>query len=197
MPTARWHLSAAEVNGVIYFIGGQARPDVGGGCVEVIGTVEAYDTATKLWTTRQSMSVPRYDTGIAVADNKIYVFGGNDGSDIPGTTVEVYDPATDQWASRAPMPTAHFSPAVGVVNDLMYVTCMPDTERLRVHFRTNITDGEYKFANDIRVDLGPENHSVTLQSLCRTSRRLFRRGLRRRISFGTVYHTLRLLVMRL
>ena len=121
MPTARWHLSAATVNGVIYFIGGQARSTLPGGCVDVVGKVEAYDPVTKLWTTRQSMSVPRYDTGIAVANNKIYVFGGNDGSGVPRKTVEVYDPATNAWASLSDMPTGRFAPAVGVVNNLVYV----------------------------------------------------------------------------
>src|SRR5262249_40937431 len=38
--------------------------------------------------------------------------------------------------------------------DLMFVTWMPETERLRVHFRTIMTDGEYQYANGIKIDLG-------------------------------------------
>ena len=39
-------------------------------------------------------------------------------------------------------------------SDLMFVTWMSDTERLRVHFRTTITDGEYQYANGIKIDVG-------------------------------------------
>lgn len=41
-------------------------------------------------------------------------------------------------------------------NELMYVTWMPDKERLRVVFRTTITDGAYKYGGGARpVDGGP------------------------------------------
>jgi hypothetical protein len=39
-------------------------------------------------------------------------------------------------------------------NDVMFVTWMPDAERLRVHFRTSISDGEYQYANGIKIDVG-------------------------------------------
>lgn len=40
-------------------------------------------------------------------------------------------------------------------SDLTFVTWLPEAQRLRVHFRTHILDGEYKYANGIRIDLGP------------------------------------------
>ena len=39
-------------------------------------------------------------------------------------------------------------------NDVMFVTWLPEREQLRVSFRTTIVDGEYLYANDIRIDLG-------------------------------------------
>lgn len=38
--------------------------------------------------------------------------------------------------------------------DVMFVTWLPETDRLRVHFRTIMTDGEYQYANGIKIDLG-------------------------------------------
>jgi hypothetical protein len=40
-------------------------------------------------------------------------------------------------------------------SDLMFLTWMPDSERLRVHFRTRIFDGAYKYAGGLNIDLGP------------------------------------------
>jgi len=38
-------------------------------------------------------------------------------------------------------------------SDLMFVTWLPERERLRVSFRTTIVDGEYQYANDIRIEM--------------------------------------------
>jgi N-acetylneuraminic acid mutarotase len=103
MPTARSDLSAATVNNIIYFIGGSS-------CAGTVGTVEAYNPSAKQWTNPQaplqSMTVPRSDTGSAVVNNKVYVFGGNDANGVPQPVLEVYDPAQDQWTRLTDMPSA-------------------------------------------------------------------------------------------
>jgi hypothetical protein len=61
------------------------------------------------WTTKTSMSEPRWDMGVVKVDGKIYVIGGRPAtpgvhSDNVGVN-EVYDPKTDKWTTLAPMPT--------------------------------------------------------------------------------------------
>jgi hypothetical protein len=46
-------------------------------------------------------------------------------------------------------------------NDLMFITWMPDTERLRVHFRSIITDGDYKYDGGINIEFGNPQRIVT------------------------------------
>jgi hypothetical protein len=38
--------------------------------------------------------------------------------------------------------------------DVMFITWMPETQRLRVHFRSTIMDGEYKYAGGVNIDTG-------------------------------------------
>jgi hypothetical protein len=38
--------------------------------------------------------------------------------------------------------------------EVMFVTWLPETKRLRVHFRTTISDGEYKYAGGVNIYLG-------------------------------------------
>ncbi|MCR4321146.1 MAG: IPT/TIG domain-containing protein [Candidatus Brocadiaceae bacterium] len=92
MPTARWDLAAATVNGKIYAIGGWDPQNE-----RVLDKVEEYDPATNVWTTKSPMPTAR--TGlIAVAVNgEIYAFGGFDGSRVLNA-VEVYDPLMDIWS---------------------------------------------------------------------------------------------------
>jgi hypothetical protein len=37
--------------------------------------------------------------------------------------------------------------------DLMFVTWLPEAQRVRVHFRTQVADGDYKYVNGINVEL--------------------------------------------
>ncbi|MDR1993878.1 MAG: hypothetical protein LBQ98_10400 [Nitrososphaerota archaeon] len=61
------------------------------------------------WTTKTSMSQPRWDMSVVEVDGKIYVIGGRPST--PGSyndnvgINEVYDPKTDKWTTLAPMPT--------------------------------------------------------------------------------------------
>jgi len=68
MPTARYSLNVAEVDGKIYAIGGY-----NGGYLDI---VEEYDPTTDTWTTKTSMPTARYDLGVVEANGKIYAIGG-------------------------------------------------------------------------------------------------------------------------
>ncbi|MHC4681891.1 MAG: Kelch repeat-containing protein, partial [Planctomycetota bacterium] len=87
MPTARApFLSACEVNGIIYVIGG-IRDD------RALSTVEAYDPATDTWTEKTSMPEARGMFATSVVGGKIYAIGGNNaGHGAVMSTVYEYDP---------------------------------------------------------------------------------------------------------
>ena len=94
MPTARWELGVAVVDGKIYAIGGYNG--------SYVGTNEVYDTETDTWTTKTPMPTPRSAFAIAVYQNKIYVIGGYAGNPMSCLrTTEVYDILTDTWETKS------------------------------------------------------------------------------------------------
>ena len=127
IPTARFELGAAVVNGKIYAIGGCAGVNKTTGNYTYLRVNEEYNPDTKQWTTKADMPTPRSDFGLAVHQNKIYVFGGKSGSEsVTGKTVflkttEVYDPATDTWERRSNMSTACI-PSANAANGEIIVT---------------------------------------------------------------------------
>ena len=85
MPTKRFGISIAEIDGKLFVIGGSQSNDR-------LATVEVYDPATDSWTPRANMPTARKNTAAAVVNGIIYVFGGTQvrvcGSI---TTTEAYD----------------------------------------------------------------------------------------------------------
>ena len=65
-------------------------------------TVERFDPDMNLWSQVASMSSRRSFPGAAVHSNRLYVFGGNDGSAFLDI-VEAYDPHLNRWHTIAPM----------------------------------------------------------------------------------------------
>jgi N-acetylneuraminic acid mutarotase len=117
MPTGRYGLATATVDGKIYAIGGTR----GGGA---LATVEVYDPVTNSWsTTPAPMPTARYGLATATVNGKIYAIGGT--GTVTGVlnlaTVEVYDPVANSWSTTpAPMPTARGSLAAATVNGKIY-----------------------------------------------------------------------------
>ena len=107
-----------------------------------MSTVEAYDPATDIWTTKANMPTPRTMSAIAVVDGRIYVIGGAFGTVQENRTlsaVEAYDPTTEKWTRKADMPTARCLSATCVIDGQIYVSggvakvseissCMPTVE---------------------------------------------------------------------
>ncbi|TEB16644.1 Thermophilic serine proteinase precursor [Pelotomaculum sp. FP] len=112
MPTPRFFLAAAEVNGKLYAIGGE-------GSSGYLNTVEEYDPATNTWTTKAAMPTPRRGLAAAAVNGKIYAIGG---SNYNGklNTVEEYDPATNTWVVKASMPTPRWLLSAAAVNGKIY-----------------------------------------------------------------------------
>jgi N-acetylneuraminic acid mutarotase len=121
MPTGRYEMAAAVVDGKIYVIGG-TQSWVSSSRHEPIDSVEQYDPAhdafsRRAWVGKAPMPTARYAMAAAVADGKIYVIGGNP---FLLQTVEQYDPATDTWTTKSPMPTGRMYLVAAVVNSKVY-----------------------------------------------------------------------------
>ena len=120
LPERLYFAATAEVDGIIYTIGGS--PGEG-----VVATVLAFDPVLGMgrWLQEERAPMPthRSMTAAAVVNGKIYVIGGAiDSSDFAATSaVEVYDPATDNWETRTDMPAALWSPAAAAVDGKIYV----------------------------------------------------------------------------
>ena len=120
MPTARYGLGVAVVDGKIYAIGGFGRP-----LGPYTNINEMYDPTTDTWTTRTPMPSSRANFGIAVVQNKIYVIGGIgyvEGVLKYPNTIEVYDPVTDTWETKSSSASPREFLVANVVNGKIYVT---------------------------------------------------------------------------
>ena len=120
MSQPRGALAAVAVGTKIYVSGGAKIPEgmklpdglSGGGPVELLATLEMFDTDTNKWTTLRPMSLPRNHHSVAYADGKIYAVGGRVGSCFSNgwssnvSMNEAYEIASNTWTTRLPMPTA-------------------------------------------------------------------------------------------
>jgi N-acetylneuraminic acid mutarotase len=126
MPTARYDLFVAVIDGILYAMGGHGAPTTcypeypWYQCYPFLATVEAYDPATDTWTTRASLPSPRLSAGTGTLNGIIYVAGGQDSGTAQMATLDAYDPSTDTWTSKAPMPTPRFGLGAGVIDGILY-----------------------------------------------------------------------------
>lgn len=128
MPTPRWHLATAVVNGNLYAIGGANSEDPQGiSFGGPISTVEIYNPSLGTWTSGPSLQQARSALAAAVVNGTIYAIGGY--LDVGGCAVnssESYTPAgfggkQIGWQAIAPIPTARLFPASATVNGKLYV----------------------------------------------------------------------------
>ena len=112
MPTDRYSLTSAVVDGKIYCIGGQTASS------SYTNKVEVYDPATDTWETKSPMPTRRGYLTSEVVNGKIYCIGGLNGTYL--NTVEVYDPVKDTWETKTSMPTRRHSLTSEVVNGKIY-----------------------------------------------------------------------------
>ncbi|MFL5340479.1 MAG: hypothetical protein ACJ8F7_10030 [Gemmataceae bacterium] len=74
--------------------------------------------------------------------------------------------------------------------ELMYVTWLPDKEMLQIRFRSTVIDGEYKYANDIRIDLPRTMPVQTTRAATMSTPQApngFRQGKQFRTELGVAY----------
>jgi N-acetylneuraminic acid mutarotase len=126
MNFSRTGAGAAEVNGIVYVMGGSQKYSTSdtGFSYKSINSTEAYDPATDTWVDKTPMPTPRDNLGAAVFQEKIYCFGGRNVSKDYSISInvnEVYDTETNSWETKTPMPTASSSLQANEVNGKIYL----------------------------------------------------------------------------
>lgn len=115
MPTARWYVGTAHLNGVIYAVGGSERYD----CT-FSNALEAYDIATDTWSVRRPMPTRRIAPGVGVVGGIVYAFGGGVGCGAYTSVLEAFDPAAGTWTARASMSVVRYQAGAAVIDGILY-----------------------------------------------------------------------------
>ncbi|XP_012264312.2 kelch-like protein 18 [Athalia rosae] len=84
------------IMGHIFAVGGLTKSG------DSLSTVEVFDPFIGRWQTSEAMTMLRSRVGVAVHKNKLYAFGGYNGTERL-STVEVYDPCQRSWNKIGPM----------------------------------------------------------------------------------------------
>jgi N-acetylneuraminic acid mutarotase len=119
MPTPRFSLAAVALGGKILAMGGGAFKD---GVFRNFDLVEVYDPEAKSWVKESGMSLPWPSAGLGgcILDDRVYVFGGNNGERIQDRGA-FYDPGEKQWLDLAPMREPRAAMGVAVLDGAVYV----------------------------------------------------------------------------
>ena len=115
MPTARTGVSAVELNGIVYVMGGI---DAQGNVLDV---VELYDPVTDSWENGPSLRTPRYNATAVVFDGDIYLIGGRDTSNMALKKVERFDVSDNDWNSFDNLHTEREGACAVVLDGELYV----------------------------------------------------------------------------
>jgi N-acetylneuraminic acid mutarotase len=110
---------SAVIAGKLYVFSGCTRSSTAPSVAT--GLLHRYDPATNLWTARRAAPVPHVHPVVTVTGGKLYVVGGNTGSQTAFGRVDMYDPATNTWSQRATMPTARVGAGGVAINGKVHV----------------------------------------------------------------------------
>lgn len=108
-----WNINLAELDGIIYVIGGDP----------FLNRIESYDPIKNEWKKLTSMPTGRQHSNCSVVDEKIYVMGGLLNWTSETDKNEVYTPLTDSWDSYAPLPERNGNPILASIDDEIFALC--------------------------------------------------------------------------
>jgi N-acetylneuraminic acid mutarotase len=111
----RYLPATAAVNGLLYVMGGF---DNSSGSDIELATVEVYNPATDIWTSRAPMPTARHGLAAVAIDGIIYAIGGFNGSSL--TTVEAYNPSTNTWTAAPSLPEARSLVGAADLSNIIY-----------------------------------------------------------------------------
>jgi N-acetylneuraminic acid mutarotase len=99
LPEPRHHLGAAELDGMIYVVGGYAG-------AAASGAAWVYDPAAGAWSAIASLPRPQAAHALVALEGRLYLIGGSTSISGVPQPVYVYDPSLDSWETLgAPLPT--------------------------------------------------------------------------------------------
>lgn len=115
LPTARDHVGAVTVNGLVHVIGGR---------VDSFHTNSnlhhAWDPRTDKWAMKNPLPTARSGHGAVLVGQRIFVMGGEGTNRVFGQN-EAYDVAQDSWEQFAPMATPRHGLGAAAIGDTVYV----------------------------------------------------------------------------
>lgn len=119
LPTPRFSLGNALVGEKIWVMGGGAFKE---NRFQNFDLIEIYDPAQKKWEKENGLKLPWPSAGISACNwnNRVYVFGGNDGAKISNRSA-VYDPSVKKWEELEPMPEPRAAAAAVVLDGTIYL----------------------------------------------------------------------------
>lgn len=111
----RVHLSAVNVSGAIWAIGGQQpRSSLDGSVV-----VERYDSAANTWAKAPDLPAATDHAAAAASDSQIFVFGGTFAT--PSSRAYRFDVTKGSWTSITPLPEARAAGGAAFVAGYVYL----------------------------------------------------------------------------
>ena len=103
--------AAPDSAGNIYILGGYNG-------TTVIPTVYKFDPVQNVYSVLAPMPTGEYNAACAAYNNRIYVFGGDNGT---GNLTQIYDIAGNSWTTGASTPLPFFGGAAAVLGAQIYV----------------------------------------------------------------------------
>ncbi|XP_073013954.1 F-box/kelch-repeat protein At1g67480-like [Typha latifolia] len=92
MNNARYDFACAEVNGVVYAVGGYGADG------DSLSSVEVYSPLKNQWTLIESLRKPRWGCFACSSEGQLYVMGGRSSFTIGNSRyVDIYNPASHTW----------------------------------------------------------------------------------------------------
>lgn len=115
MPTARNGMAVVVLDNKAWVMGGSQMGQ------NALNVVEVYDPQTDSWDTQQPpLSIARDHATAQVWEGKIYVFGGQNSSQVV-EQVEMFDPTLGQWQVVSSMPTPRYGMASVQVDSAIWL----------------------------------------------------------------------------
>jgi N-acetylneuraminic acid mutarotase len=121
MPTPRSAVAGAIMGDKIYIIGGWNIEDIHPDMHLKTNNVEVYDIINKTWSSVASLPQKMDHVGAAVYNGKLYVVGGDFGSQkYRSNKLLIYDPVSDKWTQGKPMPSARSALTTQFIDGILY-----------------------------------------------------------------------------
>jgi len=113
MPNAKYHFGSCGVGNRLFFFGGTSHGKT------LLDSCEFYDITTSTFQSIPPMQSPRKAPAAAGYRNCVYVFGGDDRSDV--STLECYEIDKQQWTSLPALPGGRTLATASFLDDAMYI----------------------------------------------------------------------------